>query len=244
MPNSPTTDSQRRAGFSIHLLTASGAITGFLALQSVIDNSIRAALLWLIACLILDSIDGPIARHFKVSVHAPHVDGHVLDLVIDYVTCVVVPVVLLIALPIVPHKLSTSISALILVTSALWFARTDQETTDAWFNGFPAMWNIVIPSFLLLGTRQNIAAIICVVFCFVQLTPMKFPHIVRVRAMHKCTHITAAIYFTALTLLSANYPNDNQILRWILLLGPVYLAFIVIWRTWFSTRKILGQSII
>jgi len=244
VPPSTTSGSQRRTGFSIHILTASGAVTGFLALQSVIDNNIRAALLWLIACLILDSIDGPIARHFDVGIHAPHVDGHVLDLVIDYVTCVVVPVVLLINLQIVPPRLATMIAALILITSALWFARTDQETEDIWFNGFPAMWNIVIPSFLLLGTSKNIAAIVCVFFCFAQLTTVKFPHIVRVKAMHKSTYTAATIYFGAFSLLSANYPHDNSVLRYILLVGPVYLSFIVIWRTWFPTKKILRLSII
>ena len=59
--------SARRKAFAVHVLTASGAITGLLALQSVIDGNIRAALLWLIACQILDGIDGPIARKDRKS---------------------------------------------------------------------------------------------------------------------------------------------------------------------------------
>ena len=64
MANAETSQSQRRTGFSIHVLTASGALAGLFALQSVIDGHIRAALLWLIICQILDGIDGPIARKF------------------------------------------------------------------------------------------------------------------------------------------------------------------------------------
>jgi phosphatidylcholine synthase len=243
VPNTETSQSQRRAGFSIHVLTASGALAGLVALQSVIDGHIRAALLWLIVCQILDGIDGPIARKFDVSLHAPHIDGHVLDLVIDYVTCVVVPTVLLIRMDVVESRLTMTISGLILITSALWFARTDQETEDVWFNGFPAMWNIVIPTFILLGTSQRYAAMICIVFCIAQLTMVKFPHLVRVRALRPATYTATVIYFGAFILLSAQYPNGPQWAQNIILVGPIYLVAIVVWRTFFPHRKILGLSI-
>jgi phosphatidylcholine synthase len=212
-------------------------------LQSVIDGHIRAALLWLIVCQILDGIDGPIARKFDVSLHAPHIDGHVLDLVIDYVTCVVVPTVLLIRMDVVESRLTMTISGLILITSALWFARTDQETEDVWFNGFPAMWNIVIPTFILLGTSQRYAAMICIVFCIAQLTMVKFPHLVRVRALRPATYTATVIYFGAFILLSAQYPNGPQWAQNIILVGPIYLVAIVVWRTFLPHRKILGLSI-
>jgi phosphatidylcholine synthase len=243
VPTTETSQTQRRAGFSIHVLTASGALAGLVALQSVIDGHIRAALLWLIVCQILDGIDGPIARKFDVSLHAPHIDGHVLDLVIDYVTCVVVPTVLLIRMDVVEPRLTMTISGLILITSALWFARTDQETEDVWFNGFPAMWNIVIPTFILLGTSQRYAAMICIVFCIAQLTMVKFPHLVRVQALRPATYTATVIYFGAFILLSAQYPNGPQWAQNIILVGPIYLVAIVVWRTFFPHRKILGLSI-
>ena len=243
MSNTESSQSQRRTGFSIHVLTASGALAGLIALQSVIDGHIRSALLWLIVCQILDGIDGPIARRFDVGLHAPHIDGHVLDLVIDYVTCVVVPTVLLIRMDVVEPRFTMAISGLILMTSALWFARTDQETEDAWFNGFPAVWNIVIPTFILLETSHSYAAIICVLFSVAQLTRVKFPHLVRVRALRPATYTATVIYFGAFILLSAQYPNGPQWARNIILVGPVYLVAIVAWRTFFPHRKILGLSI-
>jgi len=243
VPNTETSQSQRRTGFSIHVLTASGALAGLVALQSVIDGHIRAALLWLIVCQILDGIDGPIARKFDVSLHAPHIDGHVLDLVIDYVTCVVVPTVLLIRMDVVEPRVTMTISGLILITSALWFARTDQETEDVWFNGFPAMWNIVIPTFILLGTSQRYAAMICIVFCIAQLTMVKFPHLVRVQALRPATYTATVIYFGAFILLSARYPDGPQWAQNIILVCPIYLVAIVVWRTFFPHRKILGLSI-
>lgn len=243
MPDSETSLSQRRRGFSIHLLTASGAVAGLVALQSVFNESIRAALLWLIACQILDGIDGPMARRFDVELHAPHIDGHVLDLVIDYVTCVVVPVVLLLNMQIIPQELSMTVAGSILITSALWFARTDQETEDVWFNGFPAMWNIVVPSFVLLNTSQRVAAIICVMLCITQMTTVKFPHLLRVRALRRPTYAVTVLYFSVFTWLSAVYPNGPEWAKSIILIGPVYLAGLVVWRTWFPTVILFGQSI-
>jgi phosphatidylcholine synthase len=209
----------------------------------VIDGHIRAALLWLIVCQILDGIDGPIARKFDVGLHAPHIDGHVLDLVIDYVTCVVVPTVLLIRMEVVEPRFTMAISGLILVTSALWFARTDQETEDVWFNGFPAVWNIVIPTFILLETSQRYAAIMCILFCVAQLTKVKFPHLVRVRALRPATYTATVVYFSAFILLSAQYPNGPQWAQNIIIVGPVYFVAIVVWRTFLPHRKILGLSI-
>lgn len=225
------------------MLTASGAVAGLIALQSVFDQNIRAALLWLIACQILDGIDGPIARRFDVELHAPHIDGHVLDLVIDYVTCVVVPVVLLLHMDIVAPDVSMAVSGLILITSALWFARTDQETEDVWFNGFPAMWNIVIPSFVLLDTHPRTAAFVCVLLCMSQMTTIKFPHLVRVRALRRPTYAVTVLYFAVFTWLSAVYPDGPEWAKAVILVGPAYLAFVVVWRTWFPNLTILGQSI-
>lgn len=244
MTDVATTPSQRRAGFTVHALTASGAIIGFLALQSVVTGHVRAALVWLVISIVIDGIDGPIARKFDVKVHAPHIDGHVLDLVIDYVTCVVVPVVLMIHADVVPSALATPLAGLILMSSALWFARTDQETDDAWFNGFPAMWSIVIPAFVILGTSQTRAAIISVLFAFAQLTTIKFPHVVRVRAMRRATYTAAILYFAAFFYMCAYFPHNSDWARAVLLVGPVYLFFIVIWRTWFPHRKMFGQNIV
>ena len=238
-----STTSQRNTGFSIHLLTASGVLAGFFALEAVFGGRIHGALLWLVVCQILDGIDGPIARRFEVKIHAPHIDGHILDLVVDYVTCVVVPTVLLIKLQLVPDHLNTLIAASILVTSALWFARVDQETDDAWFRGFPAMWNIVVPSFIILGTRPVMVVLVCAAGCALQLSNVEFPHIVRAPALRKATIAVTILYFATFVVLSANYPHGNRVLRDVLLIAPLYLAAIVIWRTFFPQREIFGRRV-
>ena len=229
----------RRAGYVIHVMTASGAVAGLLALQAVFDDRWRAALLWLIACQVLDGLDGPLARKFDVTIHAPIIDGHVLDLVVDYVTCVVVPVALLARLELLPEHYETLVAGTIFLTSALWFARTDQETDDHWFNGFPAVWNLVVPSFLILGASQQTVMIFAILLCALQLTTIKIPHLVRVSWMRNLTLPLTVIYLVNLTSLSWAYSDKSgsnpNTLEVIILLGfPVYIAVLSIYRTWFK----------
>ncbi len=220
-------------------MTASGAVAGLIALQAVFNDSWRAALLWLIACQVLDGLDGPIARKFNVTIHAPIIDGHVLDLVVDYVTCVVVPVALLARLQLLPQHFETLVAGAIFLSSALWFARTDQETDDHWFNGFPAVWNLVVPTFLIFGSSSTVVMIVSLFLCVLQLTRFKIPHLVRVVPFRKITLPLTVIYLADLSILSWQYSDatgshPTLIEKYILFGFPLYVTGISIWRTWFK----------
>ena len=217
-------------------MTASGAVAGLLALQAVIDNNIRGALIWLVVCQVLDGLDGPIARRIDVVIHAPRVDGYVLDLIVDYLTCFVVPVALLVRLELLPSEFQTLIAGLILLMSALWFARTDIETEDHWFNGFPAVWNLAVPTYLVLDLSENTVAIVTLILCFSQLTMLKFPHIVRVSTLRFITLPFGTLYIATLFYLSWSYSNETGIKEsmaseMIMILFPIYIAAISLWRT-------------
>jgi len=238
----------RSAGYALHVMTASGAVAGMLALQAIIDGHIRAALIWLIICQVLDGLDGPLARRIDVIFHASRVNGNILDLVVDYVTCVVVPVALMVSLKLLPSEFETLIAAMIILLSALWFARNDIETEDHWFNGFPAVWNLVVPAFIIFDSSPKQVAIISTLLCLSQLTMIKFPHLVRVRALRKITLPLAIIYLLDLTILSMKYsditgPSSNAIGRFLLLLFPIYIIALALWRTFFPHRTIAGARI-
>lgn len=239
MSNNLSQATSRRAGYVIHVMTASGAVAGLLALQAVFDDRWRAALLWLIVCQVLDGLDGPIARKFDVTIHAPIIDGHILDLVVDYVTCVVVPVALLARLELLPNHYETLVAGTIFLTSALWFARTDQETDDHWFNGFPAVWNLVVPTFLIFGSSPTVVMVVSLLLCATQLTRVKIPHLVRVSDFRKITLPLTAVYLIDLSILSWQYSDKTgshpSVFEKCILLGfPLYIAGLSIWRTWFK----------
>ena len=227
------------AGYLIHSITAFGAIAGLISLEQFINGNFRSGLLWLIICQLIDGFDGPIARKIDIHLHATRFDGHILDLVVDYVTCVMVPVAMLIRLDLITSDYSWVYVGVIIFTGALWFARTDQETEDHWFNGFPAAWNLVIPTFLILGTRESYIQITILILSFLSLTKLKFPHLVKVKFMRPLTWSLAIVYFVALTALSVKYPVGPSVLKPLLVIFPLYIFAISI----YHSRKVRDQGV-
>lgn len=237
--NTEFSQSKSRRGYAIHVMTASGAAAGLMGLQAVIDERWRAALLWLILCQVLDGLDGPIARKFDVKIHASKIDGHILDLVVDYLTCVVVPVALLERMHLLPLHYEILVASIIFLTSALWFARTDQETEDHWFNGFPAVWNLAVPTFLIMGADKADVLFFSLGLCALQLTTIKIPHLVRVKVLRGVTLPLTILYLLNLMFLSWNYSDvlgsqANGFEKSILMFFPIYISCFSIWRTWFN----------
>jgi phosphatidylcholine synthase len=230
------------SGYALHVMTASGAAAGLLALQAVIDNNVRGALLWLLVCQVLDGLDGPIARKIDVVFNAPRVDGYVLDLIVDYVTCVVVPVALMIRLNMLPSEFQTLIASIVILLSALWFARTDIETDDHWFNGFPAVWNLAVPTFLIFDLSKQQVAVATVLLAASQLTNIKFPHLVRVQKWRKITLPFGVIYTLTLLILSWNYSNQDGVQSSLLsdlvmIAFPLYIGAISLLRTFTGSEE-------
>ena len=162
----------------------------------------RAAILWLVAALVLDGIDGPLARKLDVRVRIPSIDGNALDLVIDYFTCTIVPVAFLDRFRVLPDDFVAPIGFTILLVSALWMARTDQETPDGWFRGFPAEWNVIVPTLFLVDTNRWVNAAICVALCVLTLTRVQFPHPVSVTRQRNVTLTFFALWLGSMVWLA------------------------------------------
>jgi phosphatidylcholine synthase len=230
------------AGYLVHSITALGAIAGLISLEEFISGSYRSGLLWLIICQLIDGFDGPIARKIDIHIHATRFDGHILDLVVDYVTCVVVPVVMFLKLELLTGTSSYVYAGLIIFTGALWFSRTDQETEDHWFNGFPAAWNLVIPTFIILGTRESYVIAMILGLCAISLTKLKFPHLVKVTFLRPLTWTLAIIYFIALTMLSIKYPEGPAYMKPVLVLFPIYIFGISIYHSWKARQTSVNST--
>ena len=95
-----------RNAWLVHALTTCGVIVGYAGLNAVIDGHARAAILWLVGALVLDGIDGPIARKLEVSARIPTINGNSLDLIIDYFTCTIVPVAFLSQFDMLPDNMT------------------------------------------------------------------------------------------------------------------------------------------
>ncbi|HWA89476.1 MAG TPA: CDP-alcohol phosphatidyltransferase family protein [Rhizomicrobium sp.] len=167
--------------WAVHALTASGAVLAFLAVVALEQDRWRLALLWLAAALIVDGVDGPLARWAGVTRRTPGIDGATLDLVVDYLTYVFVPAMLIARAGLLPQSCATLGVAAILLSSLYTFSRTDMKTADNFFRGFPALWNVVAFYLFLLRPGQPAGAIVVGVFSALTFAPIHFVHPVRVQ---------------------------------------------------------------
>ena len=231
-PDSVTTeysDRHIRAAWAVHVLTASGVIVGFIGLNSVIEGHARAAILWLIAALLLDGIDGPIARKLDVRNRIPTLNGNSLDLIIDYFTCTIIPVAFLCRFDVLPSKTVGPLGFAILFVSALWMSRADQETPDGWFRGFPAEWNMIIPTLFLLHPNPWLTLAICIIVCVLTLSPVQFAHPVSVRE-HRAVSLTFMVaWLVSMTWLAISQ-RDVMLPRIVLIVAPMWTVAQVVMR--------------
>ena len=60
---------------AVHLFTATGAVWAMLAMLEAVQKDWSMMFLWLVVALVVDGIDGPLARKFDVKQYAPAFDG-------------------------------------------------------------------------------------------------------------------------------------------------------------------------
>lgn len=164
----------------MHILTASGVAFGLFALLAAHERRFTAMFAWLALTLAIDAIDGPLARWFRVKEVLPHWSGDILDLVVDYLTYVVVPIYALILSGLIDAPLSLIAGASATVISALYFADGRMKTDDMFFRGFPAAWNIVVFYLFLFQPPSLAGFAIVLALCALTFIPAPFLHPIRV----------------------------------------------------------------
>ena len=189
---------RRAAGFSVHLFTASGSAVALLALYAAIDRDFPACFAWLGLALLIDGVDGTLARAARVKETASAIDGVTLDLVIDFLTYVLVPVVALWRSDLMPIKLSFWLGVVVVFASGLYFADTRMKTRDYWFRGFPALWNVVAIYLFVLRPPALVSAVLIVAGVAAMFAPIVFVHPMRVAKL-RVYNIVASVAFFALS---------------------------------------------
>ena len=183
------------AGFSVHVFTASGGAVAVLALYAAIERNFAVCFAWLGLALFIDGIDGTLARAARVHVTAASIDGAVLDLVIDFLTYVLVPVVALWRSDLMPTEASFWIGLVVTIASALYFADTRMKTDDLWFRGFPAAWNILVLYLFILRPPWIVSAAILLGAAAIMFAPIVFVHPLRVVRLRRLTIAISIAWF-------------------------------------------------
>ncbi|MEX0406667.1 phosphatidylcholine synthase [Aquibium sp. LZ166] len=182
---------QARA-FSVHLLTASGSFLAFLSLVAASEERWTAMFWWLGLALFVDGIDGPIARKLQVKTVLPTWSGDLLDNIIDYVTYVLIPAFALYQRGFMGEGLSFLSAAIIVVSSAIYYADTGMKTKENFFKGFPVVWNMVVFTLFVIEPGEWVSFAVVVFAGILTFLPINFLHPVRVQRLR---NINLPIFF-------------------------------------------------
>jgi len=163
------------------VLTACGAALALMALIFATGGHWEAMFFCLGLALIVDGVDGPLAREFKVAQMLPRWSGDTLDLVVDFTTYVFVPGYAIAASGLMPEFFAIPAGMLVVITGAIYFADRKMKTEDNYFRGFPAVWNLAAFYLYVLQPPAWIAAAGVVVLAALTFLPVRFVHPLRVK---------------------------------------------------------------
>jgi len=221
----------RLGAAAVHLLTASGAVLALLALRAVHDGDWQMMFVWLGAALIVDAVDGPLARLLAIKTVLPRFSGERLDLIVDYLTYVAVPAYALTEAPLLPEAARLPAAAAILLASLFHVADRNSKTEEGYFVGFPAIWNVVLLYLFALGLSPGVSLAIVAIFVLLTFVPILAVHPFRVARLRPLTCLVTALWAgTAIAAIANPFPSPLWV-QALLLLTAVYLGSVGLYRS-------------
>ncbi len=220
----------RAAAYSVHVLTALGVVCGYMALQHVADAAWERVFFWLGLAFILDGVDGPLARALNVEARTPHINGRRLDLIVDYLTYVVVPALVIGHAPLLPEMLRLPAGALVLLTSLYHFTSTPNKTDDGFFIGFPAIWNVVVFYLLIFDAGPLTATLVIGLFAALTFIPLPWLHPIRASRPRWLNLLIAGLWLAAAAWALWAHLSPGPAVKWLLALTALYVLAISLLR--------------
>jgi phosphatidylcholine synthase len=179
--------SPRTAAFAVHVFTACGAACALLALIAAVSADWPIMFVWLGIALIIDGVDGTFARRLRTAELLPRWSGDVLDLVVDILTYVFVPAYAITTSGLLPNALAIPLGALIVITGSLYFADRQMKTSDYYFRGFPALWNVAAFYLFLLKLPPWLGALAVLALAALTFVPIHVVHPIRISHLRAIT---------------------------------------------------------
>lgn len=216
--------------WGVHLFTASAAFFGILTLAKIYHHEYIQAL-WLMGLTVLiDAVDGSLARFVRVKSVLPHFDGTLLDNIVDYLNYVITPCFFLYAKPdMLPDGWALWIIFAVCITSAYQFCQADAKTPDHFFKGFPSYWNIVLFYMFIFNSDMWTNFSILLLLSILVFVPVKYVYPSRLDyltdsiflkiVMHACS----IIYGISAVFILMNYPQIETF--WL----SVSLAYVIMY---------------
>lgn len=208
--------------WAVHVYTASGALLAFAGTLMVLDGRYRAAFLLMVAATLVDASDGVLARLARVRDVTPGFDGARLDDIVDYLTFVFLPILLLYHAGNLPPGWAWAPVGAVLLSSAYGFASSDAKTADYFFTGFPSYWNII--AVYLHAARMDVVvnAVILLVLAALVFVRIGYVYPSRTPVLRGLTNVLCAIWGAMIVAIILAMPHVPSWLLIVSLFFPVY----------------------
>ncbi len=208
--------------YTVHLLTASGVVLAFWAVFLIMQGDATNALRVLALAALVDAVDGSLARRVDVRRHTPHIDGDLLDNLVDYLTWVFLPLLWAWTFLDVPFL----VCAAAMLCSMLGFAHKHAKTEDQFFRGFPSYWNLVVFYLFLLDAGAATSSVVVLFLAAMVLTPVKLVYPSRTPALQKTTLLLSVPYVVLLGVMLFYFRETPAWLVYLSLYYPLYYVVI------------------
>jgi phosphatidylcholine synthase len=212
-----------------HAYTATGTVWAFLATAMTFTGNFRGAFIFLVIATFVDSTDGLLARAFNVKERTPAFDGALLDNIIDYMTFVFIPALILWRADLVAAPFP--VCATMLMSSAYGFAHTAAkvEKGDHFFTGFPSYWNIVAVYMYILRLPPLVNSIILVALAILVFVPIRYVYPSRTRTLQTPTLILGATWAMIFTWMIFRLPATDGPWTALSLIFPIWYVGLSLW---------------
>ena len=222
----------KACAFGVHFYTASGALLAFLiVLAAIRGNAVQALWLALVA-LVIDGTDGWLARRFHVKETLPWFDGARLDDIVDYLTYVFAPILLLWNTGHLPIGLAGIIlAALPLLASGYQFCRVDAKTDDHFFLGFPSYWNVIAFYTIIFNLSPMFVGAILLTCSILVFIPIRYLYPSRTVIFRPLTLALTGIWLLSYALILQQMPKPQPLLSIFSLFYLLYYAGLSLYLT-------------
>lgn len=225
LPSSEESTVRKGAAWGVHILTATGAAVGLMAIIAIAHGKWELAFAWMAVTLFIDSIDGSLARKYEVKEVLPQIDGALLDNIVDYFTYAIIPAFFLYESGVVPPRWGLVGAMAITFASGYQFCQAEAKTEDHFFRGFPSYWNVVVFYFFMLGWSPWTNLLITLALAVAIFIPVKYLYPSRTRQLRFITIPLTAIWGVMLAIALVRYPEGHLTLaRWSLAYVGYYFA--------------------
>ncbi len=226
---------EKSLAWSVHIFTASGLISGFLSILSIIEKDWRTAMFWLFVGLVIDGVDGTLARLFRVKNVLPKMDGKAIDTVVDFTNYVIIPAFFFYSADLVPESWNLICTTIILLASALYYGKEGMVSNDMYFIGFPVLWNLVVFYLIFVVQLHSVVNVgIVMFFAVLHFVPIKFAYPSRATKFKIPTLIMAIIFLLVMVTILYLFPERHFILTLSACICALYFGLLAIYNTYFE----------